>query len=143
MKTNKKGFTLVELVIVIAVIAILAAVLLPTFAGIIDRANENASYQRARSTMDEVLGAEYYETLTDMSGMVFSITKGNSHYVYQVKDGGLIRLYNKNAADQTGTNVTVDAAGEVHAASGYTVTELYHGKYAGVTIYGVTVTPEP
>ena len=31
----KKGFTLVELVIVIAVIAILAAVLLPTFAGVI------------------------------------------------------------------------------------------------------------
>ena len=37
--TNKKGFTVVELVIVIAVIAILAAVLIPTFAGIIHKAN--------------------------------------------------------------------------------------------------------
>ena len=38
-KTNKKGFTIVELVVVIAVIAILAAVLIPTFSGIIKKAN--------------------------------------------------------------------------------------------------------
>ena len=37
--TNKKGFTIVELVIVIAVIAILSAVLIPTFSGIINKAN--------------------------------------------------------------------------------------------------------
>ena len=37
--TNKKGFTIVELVIVVAVIAILAAVLIPTFSSIIDRAD--------------------------------------------------------------------------------------------------------
>ena len=36
-KTN--GFTLVELVIVIAVIAILAAVLIPTFSSIVKKAN--------------------------------------------------------------------------------------------------------
>lgn len=34
-KTNtKKGFTIIELVIVIAVIGILAAVLIPTFSGV-------------------------------------------------------------------------------------------------------------
>ena len=38
-KLNKKGFTIVELVIVIAVIAILAAVMIPTFSGIIEKAN--------------------------------------------------------------------------------------------------------
>ncbi|HOG20420.1 MAG TPA: prepilin-type N-terminal cleavage/methylation domain-containing protein [Salinivirgaceae bacterium] len=36
---NKKGFTIVELVIVIAVIAILAAILIPTFANVVDKAN--------------------------------------------------------------------------------------------------------
>ena len=40
--TNKKGFTIVELVVVVAVIAILAAVMIPVFSGIIDRANESA-----------------------------------------------------------------------------------------------------
>lgn len=49
MKLNKKkGFTIVELVIVIAIIAILAAVLIPTFASLIQKANESADIQAVR-----------------------------------------------------------------------------------------------
>lgn len=48
-KNNKKGFTIVELVIVIAVIAILAAVLIPTFSGIVTKAKENAALQEAKN----------------------------------------------------------------------------------------------
>ena len=55
--TNKKGFTVVELVIVIAVIAILAAVLIPTFAGIIAKANQSADQQAVRN-MNTALAAE-------------------------------------------------------------------------------------
>lgn len=40
--TNKRGFTIVELIIVIAVIATLAAVLIPTFGGLIKQAQEAA-----------------------------------------------------------------------------------------------------
>ena len=54
-KLNKKGFTIVELVIVIAVIAILAAVMIPTFSGIINRANESAALQDAKSTYTQYL----------------------------------------------------------------------------------------
>lgn len=43
----KKGFTIVELVIVIAVIAILAAVLIPTFSSITNSARESAALQEA------------------------------------------------------------------------------------------------
>ena len=42
-RNNKKGFTIVELVIVIAVIAILAAVLIPTFSGVIEKANKSSA----------------------------------------------------------------------------------------------------
>ena len=46
MKTNRKhGFTIVELVVVIAIIAVLAAVLIPTFASIIKKANDSAYLQ--------------------------------------------------------------------------------------------------
>lgn len=44
-----KAFTIVELVIVIAVVAILAAVLIPTFAGIIRKAQESADIQLIRN----------------------------------------------------------------------------------------------
>ena len=55
--TNKKGFTIVELVIVIAVIAILAAVLIPTFTNLVKKANQSADLQAARQ-MSTVLAAE-------------------------------------------------------------------------------------
>ena len=47
--SNKKGFTIVELVIVIAVIAILAAVLIPTFSGIVRRAQISADVQLCKN----------------------------------------------------------------------------------------------
>ena len=50
-KLKKRSFTIVELVIVIAVIAILAAVLIPTFSGIINKANQSAALQTARNAL--------------------------------------------------------------------------------------------
>lgn len=49
MKNNRKGFTTVELVIVIAVIAILATVLIPTFSNLINQANLSTDKQNVRN----------------------------------------------------------------------------------------------
>ncbi len=73
MKLNKKGFTIVELVIVIAVIAILAAVLIPTFNSVITKANESAALQEAKAAESIVLltengdvnNAKYYYVVYD------------------------------------------------------------------------------
>ena len=51
---NRKGFTIVELVIVIAVIAILAGVLIPTFSGVVTKANESKVLQEARNKYTEI-----------------------------------------------------------------------------------------
>ena len=48
INSRKKGFTLVELVIVIAVVAILAAVLIPTFSSLVKKANMSADTQAVR-----------------------------------------------------------------------------------------------
>ncbi len=53
MKKFKKGFTITELVIVIAVIAILAAVLIPTFSSIIKRANYTAALEESTAVFHE------------------------------------------------------------------------------------------
>ena len=60
-KKNRKGFTLVELVIVIAVIAILAAVLILTFTSVINRANQSAALQKIKAQVDEA----YVEYVSD------------------------------------------------------------------------------
>lgn len=52
-KKLKKGFTLVELVIVIAVIAILSAVLIPTFGNVISNAKEAAAKEEVNNAITQ------------------------------------------------------------------------------------------
>ncbi len=64
MRNNKKGFTLVELIIVIAVIAILAAVLIPTFSTMIKKAKQSADTQTLKNVntavaVDKALDPSY------------------------------------------------------------------------------------
>ena len=65
-RSTKKGFTIVELVIVIAIIAILAAVLIPTFASLIQKANESKDTQLVKN-LNTALAADNKEhkTMTD------------------------------------------------------------------------------
>ncbi len=78
---NKKGFTLVELVIVIAVIAILAGVMIGTFSSVVNNAKRSSDYQEVKTRVDEM----YMEFIAD--GVVpqsMIITKG--YYIEFSKD---------------------------------------------------------
>ena len=66
-KNNKKGFTIVELVIVIAVIAILAAVLIPTFSSIIKKAQQSSDIQAVQQ-MNTALAIDGAVTPTSIAG---------------------------------------------------------------------------
>ena len=46
---NKKGFTLIELIVVIAILAILAAIAIPTFSGITSEADAKVDLANARN----------------------------------------------------------------------------------------------
>jgi type IV pilus assembly protein PilA len=108
-KNNRKGFTIVELVIVIAVIAILAGVLIPTFSGIVEKANKSAAVQEAQNVYKEVYaidlsdgnvdnnigGTEYTAAggklsgtidITDTTKFKYTTTKGyTATYTYNTK----------------------------------------------------------
>jgi prepilin-type N-terminal cleavage/methylation domain-containing protein len=60
-RINKKGFTIVELVIVIAVIGVLAAVLIPTFTKLIRKSRINSDTQLIRN-LNTALEADKVET---------------------------------------------------------------------------------
>ncbi len=116
--TNKKGFTLMEMLIVIAIIAILVAIAIPTF---------NSSLNKARVAADEAnIRAKYAEVMTEfitegndtavssgpivmtgstaeegvnIAGITVQWEKGNSIYVHIDADGNV--TINKTAPTNT------------------------------------------
>ena len=93
IKNTRKGFTITELVIVIAVIAILAAVLIPTFSSIIKKANGSAVTQETRNAVN-VLLAETDAQIPDNTYVVYS--KGETTKWFKYDGGKLV-----DAAAQT------------------------------------------
>ena len=120
MKMNKKGFTIVELVIVIAVIAILAGVMIPTFGGVIESANETAAAQEAANVHKAVVIAD-----PTKAGENYFI-QIDAKYVFEVK-AGVVELKK---------DTTVAAAAEELAVTGYTAPE-------GVKLYKSVTAPTP
>ena len=107
-KNLRKGFTTVELVIVIAVIAILATALIPTFSGLIDSANETKAMSKAREIYNEYL-LENAET-GDVSGDFY--IKAENKY-FKVTNGQL-----STKADNTITkDADVDAGFEIYTSA--------------------------
>lgn len=62
-KSSKKGFTLVELIVVLVILAVLAAMLVPALVGYVDKAKAEKEYQTAAT----VYGAAQ-ATITEMYG---------------------------------------------------------------------------
>ena len=82
--TKKRGFTIVELVIVIAVIAILASVLIPTFSGVVAKAKKYAALQDARNAWTAYLADEALNG-KDLPGVDGCIKSGELYF--EVKAG--------------------------------------------------------
>ena len=92
MKKTNKGFTLVELIIVIAVIGVLAAILIPTFANVIDKANRKSAFSDAKNALQIFLAEN-----TDgeggavvPEGAVFEVTKAGQKWYFLYQDNGLV-----------------------------------------------------
>jgi type IV pilus assembly protein PilA len=51
LKKNRKGFTLVEVIVVLVILAILAAIAIPALTGYIDKANEKKVLSKTRTTV--------------------------------------------------------------------------------------------
>ena len=86
-KNNRKGFTIVELVIVIAVIAILATVLVPTFGNVIEKANITSAKQEAKNAYAEYVASINYETGAVAADDVVIVI--DETYYVTIVDGGV------------------------------------------------------
>ncbi len=72
-KNRKKGFTLVELIVVLVILAILAALLIPALTGYIDKAKEKqviAETRQAVMAAQTLADEEYAKGTTNIQGTI-------------------------------------------------------------------------
>lgn len=105
---NKKGFTLVELVIVVAVIAILSAILIPTIGTVIRDAKDAA----VKSDIQSYITSEIANAQDDIP----------EQYVLKVEDGKIVAVY--EIKDSNYKMVTVDDNGVALKMGNTTITTV-------------------
>ena len=129
-KRNKKGFTIVELVIVIAVIAILAAVLIPNLSRLVGKANESKTLQNAEGALKTVLlyqedGALEDGTVFKVDGKYFTYTNGKLGEGSDTAPGSLGKEVTKTTTSLKVTTGSVETT--------YTITPI--AELGDVTVY--------
>lgn len=100
MKTNQKGFTLIELMIVVAIIGILASVGLPAYQNYTSSASVGACYSEMSAAKSGVASIFY----RDGSASNANMTVGTLN----ILQGACDRIVVTNAADGTTTALTGD-----------------------------------
>ena len=125
-KNNNKGFTLVELIVVLVILAILAAILVPALLGYIDRAREKQVTTNAEAALVAAQGkmADAYKTFDAPKNHV---TKSQIDYLTDI-----------DAAEKSGWSATYTATAYTSKATAtrgmYKITKFaYFSKSYGQT----------
>lgn len=141
---NKKGFTLVELVIVVAVIAILSAILIPTIGSVIKDAKDAA----VKSDLRTVITNEMVEKKEEVPAGYFYCKDGeNITYVLYWNGSevticeGALHIDNDATKPKIATVTTNNSVISVTDESGYSLTAgttSFGGNFYKVTVAATT-----
>lgn len=102
MKNNKKGFTLVELLAVIVILAIIALIATPIILNVIDNAKEGAAKNSAYGYIDALEKANAQEILKNSEVTVLNDT-------YTISESGKVVAYGSDKSKTMSVNFKGDA----------------------------------
>lgn len=120
MKNKKKGFTLVELIVVLAILAILAAMLVPALTGYIDKANEKKAVAAAR---------QYAIAAQSVASEAYASNKKVTSIVVTTVDTVTVTVNFDGATSESTTKASASTANN-YAAEFYKLSELKDGDTA-------------
>lgn len=118
LKENKKGFTLVELIVVLVILAILAALLVPALTGYIDKAKRKSIVAETRQVVmaAQTVADEAYGSVSAGTGMTISDDqKKEIAKLAEVK--GTIGEVTLTQAEDTTNNLAIGTVNKVEYTS--------------------------
>lgn len=133
---TNKGFSLVELIIVIAIMAVLIGVLAPQYIGYVNRSKQSADVQNAQSLATEIgvaiadteagtksatytADGKYYEVTTALVSAVPTVKNvSGAKYFYAVDSNNIVHI-------AVGTAAPSDATSDLYPSIGTAVATSY------------------
>ena len=128
VKENKKGFTLAELLVVVAIIAVLVAISIPIFTSQLEKARDATDEANIRSAIAEVSAA----VLTDEKKSSDSVTYTESTKTYSMTVETTGTTAGWTGAAETTDDIKIGGVDVVPSQNGWTVSGTSEG--TGVTV---------
>ncbi len=122
MKKNRKGFTLAELLIVVAIIAVLVAIAIPVFTTQLERSREATDISNVRAAYAEVM-TEYIAKGAPSGALSATASARQTVAGWQGESGRVVIRVNGTETEQTfsavtsGNVYTVTVSGDGQAAT--------------------------
>jgi len=116
MKKNNKGFTLAELLIVVAIIAVLVAIAIPIFSTQLEKSREATDLANIRAAYAEVASKYLTEGATTSANVTIKQQDAAwhiDHVLYTRVDGVETPITVPNATVNGTMTVSIDASGKV------------------------------
>jgi type IV pilus assembly protein PilA len=143
MKKLMKGFTLIELMIVVAIIGILAAIAIPNFIKFQARSKQS----EAKANLKSMFTAEkaFFQEKDRYSGFVSEVgyvPERNNRYAYYLNNSSVLTL-RSGSTDVQPANTDVGIATDTfkYTDPGFTAANTYTQPACGTTVAGISGTP--
>ena len=131
--TSKKGFTLIEMLVVIAIIAILVAIIVPTVSNATGKAKYAADAANLRSAIAECELATLSQSIEPKD---YTFTAGTEYTEFEVKGS--------YGTASGGVVIKMSADGKITGTiNGYTAAEIGKAAETGTLTGGSAATPTP
>lgn len=138
LKKNEKGFTLMEMLIVVAIIAVLVAIAIPTF---------NSSLNKAKEATDEAnIRAGYASTMMKILQADLDSAPITSDKTYYLKADGTVTETKPTAVTEvyqckgSNTDTSVDVAGQSKTWNANDIVYYQYNKTSGAVTINTSAT---
>ena len=105
VKERREGFTMAELLIVVAIIAVLVAIAIPVFSAQLHKSQDATDQSNARSLYAE-LQADYLSNANGYTKSTWAVTGASEDSTYTINAGGTFKLSSGDEVKLNNCNVT-------------------------------------